>query len=97
MTSLTTRIGSVLLLCAVALGGCVSFDSGKGTTAARWPDFPETPRPTLVPVSKEELKTLSPETLKKLLDNDQKLKNHAARLETQIQEYRERKKANEKK
>jgi hypothetical protein len=91
-----TRAGRALALSGyMALAACASFNS-DGATAARWPDFPETPRPPLAVVSKEELKTLSPETLQKLLDNDQKLKNHAARLEAQITKYRELKKANEK-
>ncbi len=89
---LITKIGSVFI--GLSLCGCVNFNSR--TDSSRWPDFPNTPRPSLSVISKGELAPLSPVTTQKLLDNDQALKNYAQRLESQIEAYRDLKKKNSK-
>ncbi len=88
-----TKIGSILI--GLSLCGCVNFNSSR-TDSSRWPDFPNTPRPSLSIVSKSELSPLSASTTQKLLDNDQALKNYAQRLESQIEVYRDLKKKNSK-
>lgn len=88
MMSLITKIGSTFIF-TLALTGCVQVkDVPQVDCKATWPDFPETPRPKLHVIDKEEIKCLEPYIVQRLLDNDQNLKNYAQRLEEQIKTYK---------
>lgn len=64
-------------------------DPTERTGREAWPDFPETPKPSLDVITAEEVSCLAPDVLQRLLDNDQKLKNYSERLRTQIERYRQ--------
>lgn len=86
----TIKIGSILLF-ACLLTACVSIEpspSPQVDCKLTWPSFPETPRPKLHVIAKDELKGLEPHIVNRLLENDQNLKNYAQRLEAQIETYR---------
>lgn len=89
MTFSTTRIGSLLVLCACALCACiqVNLPDLPDSASSVWPEIPGAERPDLAVVTSEEIAPLSEDVRQRLLDNDQKLKNWGARLEAQIAEY----------
>lgn len=83
-----TKIGSILI-CAISLTGCITVDQTPQVDCKlTWPSFPETPRPKLHVIAKDELKGVEPHVIDRLLENDQNLKNYAQRLEVQIETYR---------
>lgn len=82
------KIGSVLI-CALSMAGCIAVEQPPQVDCkSTWPNFPETPRPKLHVIAKDELKGVEPYIIDRLLENDQNLKNYAQRLEVQIETYR---------
>lgn len=88
MISSTIKIGSILI-CSLSLIGCITVEQTPQVDCKlTWPNFPETPRPKLHVIAKDELKGVEPYVIDRLLENDQNLKNYAQRLEIQIETYR---------
>jgi hypothetical protein len=71
-----------LIITSLTLSGCFS-----GTASAEYPNFPETPNPDLHVISRSEVECLNSDVLKKILENDQRLKTHIQRLQAQIEAY----------
>lgn len=88
--SLTIKIGS-FLIAALSLAGCVIRieQVPQVDCKSTWPDFPETTKPKLHVIAKEELKCLEPYIVNRLLENDQNLKNYVKKLEIQIKTYKD--------
>lgn len=63
--------------------GCISVKSND----VKYPAFSPVEAPQLETITRDELSGVSAETTRKLLTNDQKLKDYSKRLAAQIQAY----------
>ena len=73
-------ISSIIL--TLTLSGCISPQ-----VKAEYPEFPDTPKPQLHVISSNDLAGVPPDVVQKLVENDQKLKDHIKRLRAQIAAY----------
>lgn len=73
---------AILTISSITLSGCIQVD-------AQYPAFEPVDKPELHVIKKNDLSGVSEETLQKLLENDQRLKDHGRRLQAQIDAYME--------
>lgn len=77
-----TRIGIISLL---LLGGCLG--GGAPTPTIVYPIIQIPQRPELHVITREQVSSLEPHILHKMLENDNRLKNHIEKLEAAINAY----------
>jgi hypothetical protein len=76
-----------LALTIGTLGSSCAFFQGAGYYTPRFPVIPKPERPDLVDVSGDEVKKMSPEAQKAVVDNTNALMDYAKKLEVGIDEY----------